>query len=167
MCRLPYAVSLSTGNLTHDTWRLHDKYGKIVRMAPNELSFIDRQAWYDIYGQRGRGHQEFVKNPAWIRPAPNGAWSVIDAPEADHIRMRKILAHAFSSNALVEQEKYVHKYCTMLVDIMKQKRCLDMKDWYAFVAFDITVCGSYIRSRCIGRLVLTSNLGRPDFRPIL
>ncbi|OCK76820.1 isotrichodermin C-15 hydroxylase [Lepidopterella palustris CBS 459.81] len=138
MSRMPYAISLSTGKLTHDAWAIHDKYGKVVRMAPNELSFIDKQAWFDIYGQRGRGHAEFIKNPAWIRPAPNGAWSIIDAPEKDHLRQRKILSHAFSSNALVSQEVYVHKYTSMLIDIAREKKILDMKDWYAFVAFDIT-----------------------------
>lgn len=137
--RIPYAVSLSTGNLTHDTWKFHDKYGKVVRMAPNELSFIDKQAWFDIYGQRGRGHSEFIKNPAWIKPAPNGSWSVIDAPEKDHLRQRKLLSHAFSTGALVSQETYVHKYLDMFFAIAREKKLLDLKDWYAFVAFDITV----------------------------
>ena len=28
---------------------LHEKYGEVVRIAPNELSFIGDQAWKDIY----------------------------------------------------------------------------------------------------------------------
>ncbi|KAJ5117586.1 cytochrome P450 [Penicillium atrosanguineum] len=30
---------------------LHDKYGLVVRIAPNELSYIDPKAWNDIYGR--------------------------------------------------------------------------------------------------------------------
>ncbi|KAJ5908819.1 cytochrome P450 [Penicillium taxi] len=30
---------------------LHDQYGLVVRIAPNELSYIDPKAWNDIYGK--------------------------------------------------------------------------------------------------------------------
>lgn len=29
---------------------LHDQYGEVVRIAPNELSYNTSQAWKDIYG---------------------------------------------------------------------------------------------------------------------
>jgi hypothetical protein len=32
---------------------VHEKYGDIVRIGPNELSFADPQAIRDIYGTRG------------------------------------------------------------------------------------------------------------------
>lgn len=31
---------------------LHDIYGLVVRIAPNELSFISPKAWNDIYSDR-------------------------------------------------------------------------------------------------------------------
>src|ERR1700744_1870578 len=34
--------------------RLHDKYGEIVRISPDELSFITETAWKDIYQYRGK-----------------------------------------------------------------------------------------------------------------
>ena len=34
--------------------RLHEKYGEVVRIGPNELSFITETAWKDIYMYRGK-----------------------------------------------------------------------------------------------------------------
>lgn len=59
---MPYIWTLAKGNLTQRTKVLHDRYGHVVRIAPNELSFIDGQAWQDVYAH----HQErsnFAKNP--------------------------------------------------------------------------------------------------------
>ena len=41
--------------------QLHLKYGPILRLMPNELSFIDPEAWRDIYGHR-QGHPQFHKD---------------------------------------------------------------------------------------------------------
>jgi hypothetical protein len=137
--RLPYAISLASGNLVRDTWTIHEKHGKVVRLAPDELSFIDSQAWHDIYGSRGRGHMEFTKNPAWIRPAPNGVFSILDSFEGDHARQRKILNHAFSPAAVRSQEAILHKYVGQLIDNARKRFTLDLRDWYNFTTFDITV----------------------------
>ncbi|KAF2185207.1 benzoate 4-monooxygenase cytochrome P450 [Zopfia rhizophila CBS 207.26] len=110
--RIPFALSLQSGHLVHDTKRFHDQYGTIVRLAPNELSFIEPQAWYDIYGHRKKGHKEFMKNPIWTPPSPNGVHSLINAAEKDHPRMRKPLVPAFSSKALRDQEATVQIFKT-------------------------------------------------------
>jgi hypothetical protein len=31
---------------------MHDKYGEVVRVAPNQLSFIGETAWKDIYAHK-------------------------------------------------------------------------------------------------------------------
>ncbi|EKG16743.1 Cytochrome P450 [Macrophomina phaseolina MS6] len=50
---------------------LHRRYGDVVRVAPNQLSYIKGEAWKDIYGHRtsnGRGnipkHKEAYPPPA-------------------------------------------------------------------------------------------------------
>ncbi|KAL8665270.1 MAG: hypothetical protein Q9168_007733 [Polycauliona sp. 1 TL-2023] len=60
--RIPYALTLLKGDLTQRTKELHDRYGHVVRLAPNELSFVDPQAWQDIYTHR-HGRPNFPKNP--------------------------------------------------------------------------------------------------------
>jgi hypothetical protein len=41
---------------------VHEKYGDVVRIGPNELSFADPQAIRDIYGPRGCS-QKVRKSP--------------------------------------------------------------------------------------------------------
>jgi hypothetical protein len=41
---------------------MHLKYGPVVRIAPDELAYIDSEAWKDIYGQRP-GKEEVPKDP--------------------------------------------------------------------------------------------------------
>lgn len=45
MSRLPYVVSLLGGGLLDDMTSIHEQYGDIVRMAPDELSFATKDAW--------------------------------------------------------------------------------------------------------------------------
>jgi hypothetical protein len=50
--RIPWATNQFSGVLYLSTHELHKKYGNVVRVAPDELSFIDPQAWKDIYTAR-------------------------------------------------------------------------------------------------------------------
>ncbi len=36
--------------MVYDIKQLHDKYGEIVRVAPNELSYTNPDAWQEVYG---------------------------------------------------------------------------------------------------------------------
>jgi len=62
--RNPYVASLLFGTLNEDISRLHERYGEVIRLAPNELSFSTKQAWKDIYMHRS-GHKESKKDPVW------------------------------------------------------------------------------------------------------
>lgn len=43
--RLSYTVARVRGRATHRSKNLHDKYGHVVRIAPDILSFTTSQAW--------------------------------------------------------------------------------------------------------------------------
>ncbi|KAL2044387.1 hypothetical protein N7G274_003092 [Stereocaulon virgatum] len=140
--RLPFAYSLQSGRLVHDTKRFHDRYGAIVRLAPNELSFIDAQAWQDIYGHRKRGHKEMTKNPIWAQPAPNGVFSLINCAEKDHPRMRKPFVPGFSLKALKAQEDIISGYIDLLIARLSKHanlgdQVVDIKDYFNWTTFDI------------------------------
>lgn len=49
---LPSAWKLSNGEQHSHYHRLAQKYGSVVRVAPNELLFTGPDAWEDIYGYR-------------------------------------------------------------------------------------------------------------------
>ena len=136
--RVPFALSLACGNLVHDTHEIHKKYGPVVRLAPNELSFIEADAWFDIYGHRP-GHPEFTKNPIWTEKTPNGKYSVINASQNDHMRQRKILNHAFSPQALTAQESLMQGYIDLLIERIQKQENTNITDWITYCTFDIVV----------------------------
>lgn len=49
---LPFVRRLITGHWVEWTTSLHEKYGEVVRIHPDELSFISPSAWQDIYASR-------------------------------------------------------------------------------------------------------------------
>ncbi|KAJ5126053.1 hypothetical protein N7526_008230 [Penicillium atrosanguineum] len=122
---------------------LHDKYGDIVRIAPNSLVYRAAPAWRDIYGHRKKGHLTFRKDPALYTPTPNGVNAIITANDKQHNRMRRLLTHAFSSKALGEQEGILHTYADMLIEKLKgllgqeQSLVVDMTRWFNYATFDL------------------------------
>ena len=49
---LPFVRRLINGHWVEWTATLHEKYGEVVRIHPDELSFISPSAWQDIYNSR-------------------------------------------------------------------------------------------------------------------
>jgi cytochrome P450 len=141
--RLPYALNLWKGEYVHRISEMHKIYGDIVRVAPNELSFIDVQAWQDIYCPRP-GHKPFPKNPIWWGDYPGRTPSIVSTPSWDaHERMRKLLLHCFSSKALRGQETSVRHHTNLLISQLNKqaagsgKTVVNIVDWYMFLTFDI------------------------------
>ena len=140
--RIPYVWVLIKGDLTQRTHELHQRYGPIVRLAPNELSFIDGQAWYDIYDHH-QGRPNFPKNPLWMAPGDDGIHSILSANDADHARYRRLLSHAFSEKALRQQEQLLQSYIALLIQRLRtrassaESAIIDMVQWLNFTTFDI------------------------------
>jgi cytochrome P450 len=136
--RLTFVQSMLRGNNIRDVSRIHEKYGDIVRIAPNELSFARIGAWNDIFSHRP-GHKEFHRNPIWWSRPPGQPSSFITASPVDHARMRRILAHAFSEKALREQEPILQKYVSLMVHRLREKAhsrhsgvVVNIVDWYRY-----------------------------------
>ncbi|KAF2105449.1 putative cytochrome P450 monooxygenase [Lophiotrema nucula] len=134
-----YWIYFSLRGETHRlTEFLHAEYGDIVRVSPNRLSFIVETAWKDIYMHK-QGRPQFQK-VAGQRPS-HGAYSIMTAPDDAHARQRKMLSHAFSSKALMEQEPLLKTYVDMLVaivrDYARQNRAIDMVAYFEYTTFDI------------------------------
>ncbi|KAG4277680.1 hypothetical protein FPRO04_14058 [Fusarium proliferatum] len=57
--RIPYTFYVLRGTAAQKTKELHDRYGHVVRINPDTLSFASSRAWPDIYGPGqpgGRGN---------------------------------------------------------------------------------------------------------------
>jgi cytochrome P450 len=93
---------------------LHEQYGEVVRIAPNELSFATVESYNDIYGHTSKGNQPFLKAKNYDTGAPVAHFPGARTPE-DHRRQRKALSHAFSAKALREQEDVVVAYVDLFI----------------------------------------------------
>lgn len=127
----------------HDINQIHETYGDIVRIAPNELSFAKKQAWQDIHCFRS-GHKPFPKNPIWFGDFPGRTPSIITTHDhAAHERMRKLLSYCFSAKALKGQEPTVQYHTDLMVRKLRERMhdksgaTVNIVDWYMFLAFDI------------------------------
>jgi cytochrome P450 len=99
-----------------NTRRLHDRYGSVIRLSPNELSFNSAQAWNDIYGHR-TGRRDYAKDPIHVGavdPVP-GVSTISMADHDNHARQRKALSYGFSKKALFEQEGIMQEYIDKLM----------------------------------------------------
>lgn len=130
------------GRLPMETRKLHDIYGPVIRLSPNELAFNSVQAWTDIYGHRN-GRQDLDKDPIHVGavdPMP-GVQTISMADHANHARQRKALSHGFSKKALWEQEGIINGFVDKLMDkfhsFEENKEVFDIVKWYNFITFDV------------------------------
>ena len=114
----------------------HIKYGHVVRIGPNELSYTTNTAWKTIYGHR---QHEMGKDPVFSLHTPTGIQNIMVADRPTHTRQRRLLAHAFSEKALREQEDILQSYTTSLLAGLEARRDkpVDIGAWFMFTTFDL------------------------------
>ena len=119
MSPMPGIAALLRGRLPLENKKLHDKYGSVVRVSPNELCFNSVGAWEDIYGHRP-GHANMHKDPIHVGSveAVQGVTTLTMADDDNHARQRRALSHSFSQKALGEQEYIVKRYVDQLMENM-------------------------------------------------
>ncbi|TEY53289.1 hypothetical protein BOTCAL_0250g00170 [Botryotinia calthae] len=139
---IPGSWVIATGK-QHSYYRqLHEKYGPVVRVAPNELSFIGDRAWDDIYGIQKNG-PNFEKSPIFIGAVSplDGQTGISLAPNEAHTRQRRALAHVFSNTALLQQEEIMRSHVDKLVGQLKktiaENRPINFSNWYTYTTFDM------------------------------
>ncbi|KAB5513621.1 cytochrome P450 [Coniochaeta sp. 2T2.1] len=139
---LPAIISLLRGRLPMDTKLLHDLYGPVVRVSPNELSFDGPHAWDDIYGHRA-GHLNMHKDPIHVGSveAVPGVTTLTMSNDEVHARQRRALSHPFSMKALLGQQDIVNSHVTKLMAafkrLAKEEQIINVVDWYNFTTFDV------------------------------
>ncbi|OCK85223.1 putative cytochrome P450 monooxygenase [Lepidopterella palustris CBS 459.81] len=139
-CRFWYIYAVVRGTLPFSVHRMHEKYGRIVRVAPDELAYADADAWRDIYGHRVDKVQ-IPKDPNFYLNTAAGELSIIAAPNRRHGEIRRLMSHGFSEKALRDQEPFIQHYVDLLIrrlrDLSVKDEPIDMVNWYNFFTFDI------------------------------
>ncbi|KAI1437349.1 isotrichodermin C-15 hydroxylase [Xylaria sp. CBS 124048] len=144
-------------------WRMHERYGKIVRFGPNSLSFNSNGALRDIYGFKANVRKAAFYD-AFAHPVPN---THNTRDKTVHARKRRVLSQAFSEKAMKEMERYilanVRSFCGQIGlgagdggDRKGWTPAKNMADWCNYLAMDI------LGDLCFGKAF--HMLERPDNR---
>ncbi|KAL3417868.1 Isotrichodermin C-15 hydroxylase 4 [Phlyctema vagabunda] len=122
---------------------LHEKYGEAVRIAPDELSYTNGEAWPTIYGFANKdGTGNFEKDAQWWNKTISGVENILTADDAAHRRMRRLQNPAFSERALKAQESVIAGYTSLLIKQLHGQASspdtaiVDIVAWYSFITFD-------------------------------
>lgn len=98
----------------------HKKYGEVVRLGPDRLSYITPQAWKDISGPGAGKRLENTKDPSTFGPDLHGIRSLGSQFDTlAHRSQRRVFAPAFSDKALKLQEPLLLGYLNSLVRIIR------------------------------------------------
>jgi hypothetical protein len=148
---IPIYYQRLRGNGPQFTAKLHEKYGPVVRLAPNQISYIDNQAWKEIYGHRPAGNGPWRKDAAQAGPEEAGIPGIFRSEGPDHNLLKRTFNHAFSDKALKDQEGLICGYARQLVSVLQNRAKLQMTDphnadgevdmvkMYNFATFDVSL----------------------------
>lgn len=139
--RIPYFRSLLGGCLVSQVAKWHEKYGPVVRIAPDELSYTSAAAWKDIYGYRRNSVHKPKDTRFYSAPIADTSDTNL-SKKAVPSCYRGSLAQAFSDFSLRQQEPVIKGYVDILISKLHQQtetetRSIDMVSWYSFTTFDI------------------------------
>ncbi|KAK7952050.1 Cytochrome P450 monooxygenase BOA3 [Apiospora aurea] len=119
----------------------HKRYGDVVRIAPNELSFVTQEAFKDIYGAPSKTRKLFTKDPMMydIGQPSNIAYEM--NPEK-HAQKLKLMQPAFRTQSLRDQEHVIHEYVDLLMDQLERVSSgatggVDVTKAFEWLTFDI------------------------------
>lgn len=117
---------------------IHDRYGPVVRIGPNRVSFNTASAMRQIYGRRP-GKPGYAKDPDLYIMPPSGAPGIGESDDVNHARQRRYLAPAFSEKALREQEYLIQGYVDLLVQGLRDRagQEVNLVPWFDWTTFDI------------------------------
>ncbi|EEH11073.1 benzoate 4-monooxygenase cytochrome P450 [Histoplasma capsulatum G186AR] len=134
--RIPITLATLRGQKAQFRFNAHRKYGEIVRIASNELSFAHAQGWRDIYGTQAKLQ---MAKPASGIEEQEGAQSVVTAEGDTHVRQKRMLATMFTERMMKEKESLFISHADLLVKrlAMLEGQPVALGDWYNFATFDM------------------------------
>ncbi|CAG9950703.1 unnamed protein product [Clonostachys rosea f. rosea IK726] len=141
------------GDFQHQSIALHQKYGPLVRIGPNQISIADSSAIKIIYGVNGG----FTKTAFY--PIQEGRFekkrliNVFAArDESFHARIKRPIGHVYSMAALTDLEFKIDHVSKLFMDKLKEhernNKNIDLGEWLQWYAFDV-----------IGNLTFSKTLG--------
>ncbi|KAJ5908325.1 hypothetical protein N7495_001007 [Penicillium taxi] len=126
------------GNFEHDNFHLHQKYGPVVRIAPNQYSINDLSAIKTVYGTRSR----FAKSAwydGWRHPQQ---WTVFSDRDINrHAETRKRFTGLYAMSSVMHYETFVDHCADIFIkrmsDFADKRQTVNLGHWFQCYAFDV------------------------------
>lgn len=137
--RIPASLHHSRGDLYQCIAAAHRRYGKTVRIAPDELSFSEPSSWPEIYNSR----PQLEKSKFHFAPGDSDKLpeSMITASDSEHMRLRRLTGPAFLNAGINEvasvPEQYAELLCTQLADAGKDGTSQNLVEWFLWTLNDV------------------------------
>ncbi|KAH0840426.1 pisatin demethylase [Fonsecaea pedrosoi] len=153
------------GTWHEDILALHRNYGRVVRVAPNELSIVDENAMKLLYGH-GHNSTKTAWYQVWEMPdvAP-GLFATQD--KNIHSFLRKRVSSAYSMTSILRYEPYIQGMLNLLFSKLaahsRAGRSVNMSDFTNALAFDVV--GELAYSEPMGHLETETDV--MDLRKII
>jgi cytochrome P450 len=126
------------GNRYLELYKAHEKYGPVVRVAPNMLSFNSASALKNIYGHSANARNIQKGQFYTAYPAVKGVHNTHNSiSKMEHGFKRRVLSVAFSEAALKSMEGMMIDAVEALVAGISRDRKADMGERFSWLTFDI------------------------------
>ncbi|KAK4184313.1 Isotrichodermin C-15 hydroxylase [Podospora australis] len=146
--------------VNHD-W--HKKYGPVVRIGVNHLSFSTHAAQKTIYGFGTKEVPSFTKDPEFSTPEVDGTVNIIvEIDKKEHARMRRMLSHAFTNTNLYTHQKVITERTDEMLDSMCGIQYEDGKKGVNFVKWSYYVTYDIMGEMCFGDTWHTQTAKQPQ-----
>ncbi|KAN0112173.1 cytochrome P450 [Hyaloscypha variabilis] len=139
------------GNIHYKYQDLHEKYGPVVRIGFNEVSFASPDAAKQIYSVSTGFHKTDAYS---VYPPPENPDIFTETDEFKHAIKRRMVSNAYSHKTIADMERFVDKTEERLFRQLDErfigsesKEC-DLGSWLEFYAFDV-----------IGEIVFSKDFG--------
>jgi cytochrome P450 len=136
------------GSRTATLHRLHDKYGTVIRIAPDELSFSDPVVIKEIYSQG----TPFMKSP-FYNGLNEGIPNLFDGIDREaHKQRRKLLGNAFAKSSIADSEQLVAEQIRKFLGWVEKKdgTTMNVYAWFRMLSLDIV--SSLLMGQAVGAL---------------
>lgn len=97
---------LSSGAWHQDILELHRKYGRVVRIAPNEVSIVDGKTMKQLYGH-GTSSEKTQWYGSWDPPSSTSLFSERD--RKCHAFLRKRVSGAYAMSSILKYEPLIQE----------------------------------------------------------
>lgn len=127
------------GTWHDDVLTLHDRYGRVVRIAPSEVSIVDGDVLKKLYGH-GKPAKKTEWYSTWEIPGAATAFFAQQDPKY-HSFLRKRVSHVYSMTSVVGMEPYIQGCLDLMLHLLRKHAdagtTIDMSEWTNAFAYDV------------------------------